>query len=157
MVAGEGGRIKEDASARAIRGDSGGGKNAVGTRECRNYRKSKNWPRETIIDRACSTIVFNALVDRDGSARGLDETVVGATLAAYCSVLAGVLDSDSDAEDADRDLLAVEADSAVENLVEGKAETGERVLGLLALLLLVSKVKYKRIRGQVLCSSRLCV
>ncbi|GAC92862.1 hypothetical protein PHSY_000419 [Pseudozyma hubeiensis SY62] len=78
------------------------------------------------------------LVDRDGSARGLDETVVGRALAADGGVLAGVLDSDGDTEDTDGDLLAVKTDGTVKNLVEGETETGKGVLGLLALLLLVS-------------------
>lgn len=92
-------------------------------------------PKEIVLDIFNHQI--NCLVDGDGSARGLDETVVGATLTADSRVLADVLDGDGNTEDADGDLLAVEADSAVEDLVEGKAETGKGVLGLLALLLLV--------------------
>ena len=77
------------------------------------------------------------LVDGDGSARGLDETVVGRALTADSSVLADVLNRDWHGENADGDLLAVKADSAVEDLVEGETETGEGVLSLLARLLLV--------------------
>ena len=77
---------------------------------------------------------LNTLVDADGSARGLDETVVGGALTADGGVLAGVLDGDTDQ---DGDLLAVKADGAVEDLVESETETGKGVLGLLALLLLV--------------------
>lgn len=77
------------------------------------------------------------LVDREGGARGLDQTVVGGALAADGGVLAGVLDSDGTTEDTDRDLLAVKTDSTVKNLVEGKAETGKGVRSILALLLLV--------------------
>lgn len=80
-----------------------------------------------------ATIVVKRLVDRDGSARGLDETVVGGALTADGGVLAGVLDGDTDQ---DGDLLAVKADGAVEDLVESETETGKGVLGLLALLLL---------------------
>lgn len=84
------------------------------------------------------------LVDRDGSARGLNETVVGRALAADGGVLAGVLNSDGDTEDTDGDLLAVETDGTVKDLVEGEAETGKGVLSLLALLLLVSNCIERR-------------
>jgi len=43
------------------------------------------------------------------------------------------LNGDTDQEG---DLLAVEADSAVEDLVESETEAGKGILGLLALLLL---------------------
>lgn len=83
---------------------------------------------------------MSRLVDRDGCARGLDKAVVSGALAADGGVLAGVLDSDGGTEDTDGDLLAVEADSTVEELVEGEAETGKGILSGLALLLLVSKI-----------------
>ena len=86
------------------------------------------------------------LVDGDGSARGLDETVVGRALTADGGVLADVLDGDTDQ---DRDLLAVKADSTVKDLVESETETGKGILSLVALLLLVSKSLKRRRMCQI--------
>lgn len=80
---------------------------------------------------------YQRLVDGDGSARSLHQSIVGRSLATNSRVLASVLEGNSAADNTDGDLLAVEADSTVKDLVESEAETGKGVLGLLALLLLV--------------------
>ena len=85
----------------------------------------------------------NCLVDGEGSARGLDEAVVGGTLTADSGVLAGVLHSGSNTEDTDGDLLAVKTDGALKEVVEGKAETSEGVLGVLAGVLFGYKRRVK--------------
>ena len=76
-----------------------------------------------------------SLVDREGSAAGLEETVVGGARAADSGVLAGVLDTDGDTSDTNGDLLAVKTDEALSEVVEGDTEAGKGVLGLVGLVL----------------------
>ncbi len=102
-----------------------------GTRECRSYKKSKIRPEKkisslTIIDHVARPS-SQGLVDRDGVHEVWMRPLLALPWQHTAVFLQVFWTAAATPEDADGDLLAVEADSAVENLVEGKAETGKGV------------------------------